>query len=135
MGNLELAEVLAARRRLNGLSERVIGAAQTVSTALGCGFLEKVYENALCWELRKANFRIDQQRVFDVVYDGRIVGEYIPDLLVEDSIIVEVKAAQAIDVAHRCQCLNYLRSTDLRLGLVLNFGRRRLEVARIANDF
>jgi GxxExxY protein len=135
MGTMELAEVVAARRRLNGLSERIIGAAQAVSTALGPGFLEKVYENALCWELRKANLRIDQQRVFDVVYDGRIVGEYIPDLLVADSIIVEVKAAQSIDAAHRSQCLNYLRSTDLHLGLVLNFGRRRLEVARIVNDF
>ena len=99
---------------------------------LGVGFLEKVYENALCWELRKRGWGLVQQGPISVVYDGRVVGDYIPDLLVDDRVLVEVKAVPSLDPAHRAQCINYLRATGLSLCLLLNFGRPRMQVARVA---
>jgi GxxExxY protein len=128
-------EIAEERRRLNQATERIIGAAQKVSTTLGCGFLEKVYENALCWELRKHALDIRRQIPVHVLYDGRVVGNYVPDLLINDDIVVEIKAVPRLDASHRHQCLNYLRATGLKLGLVLNFGRRRLEVCRIVHGF
>ena len=123
------------RLALNQLSERVIGAAQQVSTVLGPGFLEKVYENALCWELRKAQLEVSQQWPFAVTYDGRVVGNYVADLCIASCLILEIKCAKHIDDSHRRQCLNYLRAAKLPLGLVLNFGSRRLEVARMINGW
>jgi GxxExxY protein len=123
------------RVRLNGLSGGVIGAAQRVSSTLGYGFLEKVYENSLALELRRNGLIVDQQPRLQVRYDGVVVGDYIPDLLIESSLIVEIKAAPSIDRIHRQQCLNYLRATDLRLGLLLNFGRPHLEVGRVVHRF
>jgi GxxExxY protein len=116
---------------LNELSERIIGCAMTVSNALGTGFLEKVYENALAHELRKAGLAVVQQRGIVVIYDGIIVGEYAVDLLVEESVIVELKATKAVADIHRGQCINYLRGTGLHLCLLLNFGNPRLEIKRI----
>jgi GxxExxY protein len=123
------------RQAMNRLSGAVIGGAQEVSRRLGTGFLEKVYENALFHELRKRGVGADQQRRVQVVYDGEVVGAYIADLVVEDRLIVEIKAVVGLDRAHRQQCLNYLRATNHRLCLLLNFGRPRLEVARIVWHF
>jgi len=119
-------------RVLNEISYVIIGAAYKVSSALGSGFLEKVYENSLSWELRKAGVIVEQQKSVAVMYDGRVVGDYVPDLLVNELVVVEVKAIPALDGIHRAQCVNYLRATGLRLALLLNFGRPRLQVARIA---
>ena len=123
------------REKLNSISHAIIGAAQRVSSKLGYGFLEKVYENALLLELRKAGIRVERQRCIHVYYDGQIVGDYIPDLFVEDSVIVEVKAVSKLDPAHRQQCLNYLRATSRTLALLLNFGRLHLEVGRVVWRF
>jgi GxxExxY protein len=123
------------RIRLNGLSGGVIGAAQRVSSTLGYGFLEKVYENSLALELRRSGLIVDQQPRLQVRYDGVVVGDYIPDLLIESSLIVEIKAVPSIDRIHRQQCLNYLRAADLRLGLLLNFGSPHLEVGRVVHRF
>jgi len=112
---------------------RIIGCAIRVSDALGCGFLEKLYEVALAHELRKSGFQVSQQQPFAVLYDGIVVGEYRADLVVDDSVIVEVKAARAIDPAHEAQLLNYLRATRLRLGLILNFGTPRMGIKRMVN--
>ena len=109
----------------------IIGAAYKVSRSLGSGFLEKVYENALCWELRKAGLAVDQQRPIPVHYDGRVVGDYVPDLVVNEVVVVEIKAIPALERIHRAQCVNYLRATGLTLALLLNFGRPRLQVARV----
>ena len=92
----------------NRLSERVIGCAFRVLNALGPGFLEKVYENALAHELRKAGLDVTQQHGIIVRYDGIIVGEYAVDLLVEKTLIIELKATNATNSAHAAQCLNYL---------------------------
>jgi GxxExxY protein len=117
--------------RVNRLSNRIIGCALTVLHALGTGFLEKVYENALVHELRKSGLTVSQQHPVVVRYNGIVVGDYTVDLLVEHTILVELKAARAIDDIHRAQCLNYLKATGLHLCLLLNFGKPRLEIKRI----
>jgi GxxExxY protein len=88
------------------LTERIIGSALTVSNVLGAGFLEKVYENALVHELRKAGLAVAQQRGVTVMYDGVIVGDHAVDLLVQESVIVELKAIKAVAEIHRAQCIN-----------------------------
>jgi GxxExxY protein len=118
--------------RINQISERIIGCAFTVSNGLGSGFLEKVYENALAHELRKARLTVLQQHAMVARYDGIIVGEYIADLLVESLILVELKQARVLDEVHLAQCLNYLKVTGLRLCLLLNFGKPRVEIRRIS---
>jgi GxxExxY protein len=117
---------------LNPVTEKIIGCAYTVSNALGAGFLEKVYENALAIEIRKAGLKVAQQQPIQVWYDGNLVGEYYADLLVEESVLVEIKAVKAFDEAHWAQCINYLKATGRRLCLLLNFGKTRVEIKRIA---
>ena len=117
--------------RLNRLSERTIGCAFTVANTLGAGFLEKVYENALAHELRKCGIQVDQQRGVTVHYDGVVVGDYTVDLLIEESLIVELKAVRAVDDVHRAQCMNYLRAANLHLCLLLNFNLPRVQIERI----
>ncbi|HSP99739.1 MAG TPA: GxxExxY protein [Candidatus Dormibacteraeota bacterium] len=109
----------------------IIGCAIKVSASLGSGFLERVYEAALMHELQKAGLRAESQVAFAVRYDGVVVGEYRADLVVDDRIVVEVKAAKAIDPAHQAQPLNYLRASGLRIGLILNFGTPRLGIKRM----
>lgn len=116
---------------LNSLSEKVIGCCYTVSNALGSGFLERVYENALAHELRKLGFRVELQRPLHVIYDGVIVGEYFADLLIEEVLIVELKSCSGFNDVHKAQCINYLNATKLPLCLLINFGRSRVEVKRI----
>jgi GxxExxY protein len=117
--------------RLDELSNLVIGFALTVANTLGSGFVEKIYENALAYEIRKSGLAVAQQCGVVVKYDDVVVGEYATDLLVEDMMLVELKAVRALDNIHRAQCLNYLRATGLRLCLLLNFGPPRLEIRRI----
>ena len=118
---------------LNRISERIIGCAFSVMNTLGCGFLEKVYENALAHELRKAGLGVAQQHGVTVRYDDIIVGEYTADMLVEDAVVVELKAVKTLDSVHTAQCINYLKASDLRLCLLLNFGNPRVEIHRVAN--
>ena len=123
------------RSDLNELSEKIIGCAYQVSNALGCGFLEKVYENALAHELRKQGLQISQQCPIDVKYDGIIVGEYVADIVIESQILIEVKAAKGLDDAHIAQCLNYLKATGKRLCLLLNFGTPQVQIKRLVRNF
>ena len=117
--------------QLNKISELIIGCAYTVGNVLGNGFLEKVYENALAHDIRKKNLDVKQQHPIEVVYDNTIVGHYIADLLIEDSVIVELKTIKGIDEVHLAQGLNYLKATGLSLCLLINFGKPRVEVKRI----
>ncbi|HTI80695.1 MAG TPA: GxxExxY protein [Acetobacteraceae bacterium] len=119
---------------LNRISERIIGCAFTVLNEMGPGFLEKVYENCLAHELRKNGLGVAQQRPIIIQYDGIVVGEYTADLLVDDCVIIELKAVRTLDSIHIAQCLNYLKATGLRLALLLNFGHPRLGIRRIVND-
>ena len=123
------------RLELNLVTERVIGCAFVVGNALGAGFLEKVYENALVYELRKQGLRVEQQRPIEVLYDGVIVGNYQADLLVEESVITELKAVTALNMVHFAQCMNYLKATGLTLGLLINFGNPKVEVKRVVRNF
>jgi GxxExxY protein len=109
------------------LCGEVIGAAMKVHSTLGPGFLESVYQNALIWELRKGGFKAEAERPISVHYDGQLAGAFTADLLVNDSLIVELKSIQALAKAHEVQLVNYLVATAIDEGLLLNFGAERLE--------
>jgi GxxExxY protein len=109
------------------LCGQVIGAAMRVHSALGPGYLESVYQNALIWELRKAGLQAEAERPISVYYDGQLVGAFTPDLFVNNSLIVELKSIQALAKAHEVQLVNYLVATGAEEGLLLNFGAERLE--------
>jgi GxxExxY protein len=113
------------------LTARVIKAFYTVYNAFGYGFLEKVYENALLIELTKLSISAIAQSPVQVFYDGKIVGEYFADILVESCLIVEIKATKNLIFEHEAQLLNYLKATNIEVGLLLNFGPKP-EVARRA---
>jgi GxxExxY protein len=118
-------------RRFDGITEKIIGCAYKVGNELGRGFLEKVYENALVHELRKAGLRVEQQVPLKVWYDGIVVGDYVADIVVEGVVLVELKAIESLDKIHAAICINYLAVTKLPLCLLINFGDR-VEVKRIA---
>jgi GxxExxY protein len=118
---------------INKVTELVIGCAYRVGSALGSGFLEKVYENALAIELRKANVPMTQQHPLEVIYSGEVVGNYVADIVVADCLIIEIKALQRLDKIHMAQCLNYLRALNLRIGLLINFGAPSVDIKRIVN--
>ena len=104
------------------LTERIIQGFYQVYRALGHGFLERVYENALAHELKKHALAVIQQHPIRVYYDGHEVGDYFADLLVDGKVIVEIKAVQNLAAEHEAQLLNYLKATDVEVGLLLNFG-------------
>ena len=126
-------QINADELRLNALSEKVIGAAFEVSNVLGVGFLENVYENALNVELNLSGLRTIQQAPLKVFYKNELVGDYIADILVDGEVIIEVKAVKEFDTVHFAQCLNYLRITGLKLCLMINFSKPRVEIKRIVN--
>ena len=109
------------------LCGQVIDAAMEVHSTLGPGFLESVYQNALIWELRKAGLRSEAEKPISVHYDGQLVGAFTADVLVDDAVIVELKAVQTLAKAHEVQLVNYLVATGFDEGLLLNFGAERLE--------
>lgn len=123
------------RQELDRVSYAINGCAFRVANTLGAGFLEKVYENALVHELRKAGLNVKQQAAVEVVYDGIIVGDYFADILVNDSVIIELKAVRDLDDAHMAQCLNYLKATGLTLCLLMNFAKPKLDFRRIVHGF
>ncbi len=123
------------RLLLDQITERMIGCAHLVSNGLGCGFLEKVYENALAVELAHAGLKVAQQQKIEVRYKEALVGEYIADLVVENSVIIEVKAARVLEQIHVAQCLNYLKATGYHVCLLINFGTPKAGIKRIVNEF
>ncbi|MBU1614685.1 GxxExxY protein [bacterium] len=115
------------------LSYKIIGLAMEVHSKLGYGFLEKVYENAMMVLFRREGIKAKQQAPITVYFEGEVVGEYCADILVEDKIILELKAVEKIVNAHISQTLNYLKATGLELAILLNFGKEKLEYERLAN--
>lgn len=113
------------------LSYKIVGLAMQAHTELGYGFLEKIYENALMVLFEENGINAQQQFPVKVQFHGRVVGDYIADILVENSIILELKAQDQLIDFHRAQTLNYLKATDFRLALLLNFGKRKLEYERL----
>jgi len=115
------------------ITDKIIKAFYQVYNTMGYGFLEKVYENALIIELKKFGLNVIAQHPIRVYYDTAVVGEYFADILVENTIIIEIKAAKAISIEHEAQILNYLKATQLEVGLILNFGPKA-EFSRKAFD-
>lgn len=110
------------RYKHSGLTEQIIGAFYRVYNGLGYGFLEKVYENALAMELQDQGHAVRTQSPIHVYYRGKVVGEYYADLVVDDLVIVELKAASGLVAQNEAQLLNYLKASSYEVGLLLNFG-------------
>lgn len=115
------------------ITHEIIGAAYEVHRELSGGFLEKVYENALAVELVSRGLRVQAQAAIAVRYKGQAVGDYVADLLVNDIVLCEIKALEALNAAHHAQLLNYLKATGIKVGLLINFGPRRVDVKRMVN--
>jgi GxxExxY protein len=117
------------------LTEKIIGCAMTVHRVLGPGFLESVYQKAFAHELRKAGLRVEFNCPITVIYDGVNVGDFFADMLVEETIMIENKAVQALAPAHEVQLVNYLTATGVEVGLLINFGATKLEFKRKHRTF
>ena len=113
------------------LSEEIIGSAMTVLNALKPGLDEKLYENALVIELTKRAHRISQQMQFPVIYQGELIGKLIPDLIIDDQVIVDTKVVTAFTETHVAQMMGYLAISNYRLAILLNFKNAKLEWKRI----
>ena len=113
------------------LSYKIIELALEVHNELGCGFLEKVYENALMMLLEREKIPAKQQAPADVYFHERVIGQYIADILVDNKIIFELKTVDAITNIHKAQTLNYLRATGIKLGLIMNFAKPKFEYIRM----
>lgn len=112
------------------LTYQIRSCAFTVSNELGPGFLERVYENALAIELQDAGLAVRTQCPIAVRYKGRVVGDFVADLLVEERVLIELKAVKALLPEHDAQLLNYLRATQIKVGLLINFGQPRVQIKR-----
>ncbi len=117
------------------ISEKVLACAFEVSNRLGVGFLESVYENALCLELEKQGLSFIQQRPLKVIYKGYVVGNFVTDIIVENKLLIELKVAAQLDKSHRAQVINYLKATGISVALLLNFGTPKLGVKRIVHQY
>ncbi|CAM3021704.1 GxxExxY protein [Flavobacterium succinicans] len=116
------------------LSEKITKAFYKVYNELGYGFLEKVYENALLIELKKSGLQVKKQVPIAVYYDNQVVGDYFADMVVEDCIILELKAVEMLIEAHEIQLINYLKATEMEIGLLLNFGKKPQFKRKIYNN-
>ncbi|CAB1076685.1 GxxExxY protein [Alkalispirochaeta odontotermitis] len=112
------------------LTERIIGCAYRVYNQMGFGYLESVYEKCMLIELNKAGLDADSQKPIKVYYENEIVGDFVADIIVNDSIILELKSVRRIIRAHEVQLVNYLVATKKAVGLLLNFGERKVDVKR-----
>ena len=115
------------------LTGKIIGAAMEVHSTLGCGFLESVYEEALAVEFDLQNIPFERQKPLDVFYKEKNVKQFVCDFLVADNVLVELKAIKELTGVEMAQVVNYLRATNLKLGLLLNFGAPSLQYKRVIN--
>lgn len=116
------------------LTKEIIGIFYDVCNELGYGFTERVYENAMVISLKKKAFSVKQQVPVSVYYDGQVVGDYVVDLLVNDLVILELKAVRKLSPEHEAQLLNYLKATEIEVGLVLNFGPKAEFIRRVLDN-
>lgn len=112
------------------LITEIIECAKRIRRQLGPGFLEKVYKNAMVVELRKLKLNFETEKLIQVLYDGIVVGEYRTDIIVEGKLILELKATQDLSIANEVQLVNYLTSTQIDNGLLINFGSDKLQFKR-----
>jgi GxxExxY protein len=116
------------------LTEKIIGCAYRVYNKMGFGYLESVYEKCMLIELRKAGFDIESQKPIRVQYDGEVVGDFIADILVNDTVLLELKSVRKLVEAHEVQLVNYLVATGKPVGLLINFGETKVGVKRKVKD-
>ena len=116
------------------VTETIIGCAYRVYNKMGFGFLESVYEKCLLIELRKAGLNTESQKPITVYYESEVVGEFVADIIVNDAIILELKSVRRIIKAHEVQLVNYLVATGKPVGLILNFGEKKVEIKRKVKD-
>ncbi|WP_297097978.1 GxxExxY protein [uncultured Draconibacterium sp.] len=110
--------------KYSDLTEAIIKCFYKVYNELGYGFLEKVYHNALLIELQNEELKVESQKPIKVSYQGDVVGEYYADIIVEDVVMLELKATETVTEAHEYQLINYLKATNIEVGLLLNFGKK-----------
>jgi GxxExxY protein len=120
--------------KINDITYAINGAVFEVNNVLGSGFLEKVYENALLVELKIRGLKAKNQVPIKVSYKGEVVGDYTADLIVEDKVIVELKTVENLDRTHEAQLLNYLKATNLKVGLLVNFKHKKADIKRMVLD-
>lgn len=106
------------------ITDKIINCFYTVYNTLGYGFLERVYEKSLYIELKKSGLDVKPQYPISVFYHNELVGEYFADLLIDNSVIIELKACEALNQSHENQLVNYLKATEIEVGLLLNFGKK-----------
>lgn len=119
---------------LDELSYSIIGSCYEVYKELGYGFLEKVYENALVYELKNKGFEVEIQKSVKVTYKGVIIGDYIADIIVNSKIILELKSIEKLNVIHEVQLVNYLKATGIEVGLLINFNPNKVEIKKKYKD-
>ena len=117
------------------LTEKIIEIFYRVYNKLGYGFLEKVYENAMMIEFTKDSVHAVAQFAIEVLYEGEVIGEYYADVMVESNVIVEIKATKSLGMEHEAQLLNYLKATNIEVGLLLNFGPKPEIRRKIFDNF
>ena len=115
---------------INSVTYKINGAIFEVNRKLGAGFMEKVYENALMIELSESGLKSEKQSPIKVKYKGKIIGDYIADIVVEEKIILEIKAVDSLQNIHEAQLLNYLKATGMKIGLLVNFTYPKAEIKR-----
>lgn len=121
--------------RFNDITGKIIEIFYKVYNKLGYGFLEKVYENAMMIELRREGIPAVPQSAIKVFYEGEVIGEYFADLLIDNKVIVEIKAAKSLAVENEAQLLNYLKATNIEVGLLLNFGPKPEIKRKVFDNF
>lgn len=118
----------------SGLTEKIIACAYKVYNRMGYGYLESVYEKCMLIELAEAGLKAEAQKPIKVLYEGRTVGNFIADIVVNDTVIIELKSVERIVKAHEVQLVNYLVATNKDVGLILNFAKDKMEVKRKVKD-
>jgi GxxExxY protein len=129
--NTDLKPIFSSILVEGELTEKILGAAFKVQNTLGAGFLEKVYENALSIEIRKLGLEVESQKAFPVRYEGAVVCDYLADLVVSAKVVVECKVVTNLDPVHEAQLMNYLKASGIRVGLLINFARSKLQYRRL----
>jgi GxxExxY protein len=119
---------------INEITYAINGAVFEANRILGPGFLEKVYENALVIELEKRGLKAESQVPVKVSYKGKVVGEYVADIIVEGKVLVELKTVEQLDRIHEAQLLNYLKATGIQVGLLVNFKHAKADIKRMVLD-
>ena len=116
------------------LTEKIMACAYTVYNKMGYGYLESVYERCMLIELADVGLNTEAQKRLKVLYKGQVVGDFVADIIVNDAVIVELKSVQSLRPVHEVQLVNYLVATNKPIGLLLNFGERKVEVKRKVKD-